>query len=97
MDIKQVGLLIRQKRRDVMLTQQQLAQQAGLSRATVASLESGALSEIGFTKLQRLLEAVGLELRVAQAPTDRPTMDELMAINQQEYEQSHARKARFRT
>ncbi|MGB3705894.1 helix-turn-helix domain-containing protein [Castellaniella sp.] len=97
MHIKELGSLVRERRRAVRLTQAQLASQTGISRATIAGLEAGSLAEIGFVKLQRICESVGLEMRAVQALQGRPTLDELVALNRQEYEQSHAKKPRFRS
>jgi transcriptional regulator with XRE-family HTH domain len=44
-NIKDVGSLIRERRRELGLTQRQLAALAGISRATIASLELGSLAE----------------------------------------------------
>jgi transcriptional regulator with XRE-family HTH domain len=96
-NIQDMGALIREKRWELGLTQRQLAALAGISRATIASLELGSLAEIGFVKLQRICESVGLEMRAAPVPVGRPTMDELIALNQEEHKQNHAKKPRFRS
>lgn len=84
MDIAQLGASVKRLRRAAHLTQVQLAQAAGLSRATIAALETGTLAEIGFVKAQRILESLGSEFKIIQAPAFRPTMDELMAMNEED-------------
>jgi len=43
-------------------TQQQVAEQSGITRARISRFETGLLPELGTVKLLSLLEAVGLEL-----------------------------------
>jgi transcriptional regulator with XRE-family HTH domain len=54
-----------------------LAQDLGISRTTVIQIESGTIQEIGVRKLIRILDYLGLELRVRAAGSP-PTLDELM-------------------
>ena len=60
------------------LTQVQLAEKAGVSRATIDLLENGRASEIGYSRLARILAAVGLELHLQAVTTQRPTLDDLL-------------------
>lgn len=78
MDLAAVGPLLKQARRATGLSQEQLAQPLGMSRATISALESGRCEEIGFRKLVALLERVGLEVTVATRRS-RPTIDDLRA------------------
>ncbi len=78
-----MGQAVRERRRALSLTQGQLVMQSGLSRATLSALENGQLAELGVNRLLRLLGALGLTLTVELAPTYRPTMDELSAMNAQ--------------
>jgi transcriptional regulator with XRE-family HTH domain len=55
-----------------------LARQAGISRATLDALEDARTGELGFSKLTKLLAALGLELKLQAASARRPTLDELM-------------------
>ena len=61
------------------LTQQELALRARVSRVLLARLETGRLPEIGAKKLIRVLNAVGLDLRVAGLNQMRPTLEDLLA------------------
>jgi transcriptional regulator with XRE-family HTH domain len=50
------------------LTQQALALASGLSRQTVAQVESGAFSDLGVRKVERMLSVLGLSLAIAEGP-----------------------------
>lgn len=49
-----------------------------MSRATLDALQNGRLGELGYSKITRILAALGLELKLQEASTRRPTLDELM-------------------
>ena len=78
MQLSDLGPLLKEARQSMKLTQAQLAEPMGMSRATVSAIEGGRCQEIGFAKLVALLEMVGLELIVAPRRS-RPTIDELRA------------------
>jgi transcriptional regulator with XRE-family HTH domain len=54
-----------------------LARSTGISRSTIARLETGRMPELGASALRRLLQAVGQDLRVTTFNRGRPTLDEL--------------------
>lgn len=62
MNLREVGLLVRQRREALGLSQARLARLAGLSRATINQLETGALVDLGVAKLANLMDLVGLRL-----------------------------------
>lgn len=64
------------KKRD--WSQADLAKRASVSRATLDALENGRTGELGFSKITKLLAALGMELKLQQSGPDRPTLDELM-------------------
>ena len=78
MTLAELGPMLKQARRCAGLSQQQLAQPLGMSRATISAIESGRCEEIGFTKLVALLDSVELEVFVAPRKR-RPTVDDLRA------------------
>ena len=78
LDLLNVGGHIAEHRRRLKLTQAELARKAGISRATLDALENGRAGELGFSKVARLLAAVGLELTLQTASSRRPTLDELL-------------------
>jgi transcriptional regulator with XRE-family HTH domain len=76
MRLADLGPILREARQAAGLSQQQLAEPLGMSRATVSAIESGRCGEIGFTKLVALLDTVGLEITVGRGKR-RPTIDDL--------------------
>lgn len=61
--LDEIGLLVRQRREELGLSQARLARLAGLSRATINQLETGAIVDLGVSKLAQLLDLLGLSLR----------------------------------
>jgi transcriptional regulator with XRE-family HTH domain len=78
LDLISIGNEIAQHRRKLKLSQPALASKAGVSRATLDALENGRAGEMGFTRLSKLLAAIGLELKLQASRVDRPTLDELL-------------------
>jgi transcriptional regulator with XRE-family HTH domain len=81
LDLIAIGDQIANERRKLKLSQADLSRKAGVSRATLDALENGRARELGFTKLAKLLSAVGLELTLQTASSTRPTLDELIQEN----------------
>ncbi|HMN46908.1 MAG TPA: helix-turn-helix transcriptional regulator [Povalibacter sp.] len=73
-----LATLFKQARQKTGLSQAQLAEPLGMSRATISAIEGGRCEEIGFAKLVALLERVGLEITIAPRK-GRPTIDDLRA------------------
>jgi transcriptional regulator with XRE-family HTH domain len=78
LDLISVGGQIAEHRKRLKLSQAELSRRAGISRATLDALENGRAGELGFSKVARLLAALGLELTIETAISRRPTLDELM-------------------
>ena len=74
--IFQIGKEIRSARKKQHLTQSALANTLGMSRTTIGQIENGTVQDIGVRKLVRILEYLGLELKVRPAGLP-PTLDEL--------------------
>jgi transcriptional regulator with XRE-family HTH domain len=72
--LQEIGPFLRDARRRAKLSQEQLAQPLGMSRATISALESGRCEEIGFAKLAALFDSLGLEIRICRASHARPLM-----------------------
>ncbi len=78
LDLVFIGHQIVEHRKKLKLSQATLSHKAGISRATLDALENGRSGEMGFSKLSRLLAALGLELKLQTATLHRPTLDELL-------------------
>lgn len=76
--LKQIGEQIASARRLKKLPQAQVAHLAGVSLRTINLLENGRATDLGYSKLARILAAVGLELRLGPIESRRPTLDELL-------------------
>lgn len=72
MNARDVGALVRDRRHDKELSQQALADNAGVSRRWLASLEAGKPgAELGM--VLRVLSALGVELETGNTNTGVPT------------------------
>ena len=71
-----IGKEVRLARRERKLSQEQLSIALGMSRTTIGQIERGTVQDIGVRKLIRILEYLGLELRVRPAGRP-PTLEEL--------------------
>jgi transcriptional regulator with XRE-family HTH domain len=76
--ISSIGSQVAVKRKALRLSQSDLAKKAGISRATLDALENGRSGELGYSKITNLLAALGLELNLQEASSQRPTLDELI-------------------
>ena len=83
MQFDDIGQRIGLARKEKKLTQQALAAQLGMSRATLSGIERGSIPEIGMRKMMALCAALGLEL-VVQARSRRPTLQQLLAEQENE-------------
>lgn len=77
-----LGVRIADKRKTLGLTQRDLAKKAKVGLSTLDALENGRLGELGFSKITNILTAIGLELTLREAGSDRPTLEELMEEEQ---------------
>jgi transcriptional regulator with XRE-family HTH domain len=71
-----IGKEIRKARKARRLSQAKLAKTLGMSRTTIGQIENGTVQDIGTRKLIRVLEFLGLELRVRLSGAF-PTLEEL--------------------
>jgi transcriptional regulator with XRE-family HTH domain len=76
--LAQIGQRIAAARKAKKLAQLEVAQRARVSLRTINLLENGRATELGYSKLVRILAAVGLELRLGPAESRRPTLDDLL-------------------
>jgi HTH-type transcriptional regulator/antitoxin HipB len=79
--MENLGELIRLLRKERKLTQEELAKQFGMSRATISGIENNTLSEIGLRKVEAILNSFGYELTAVPRQSTRPTLDTLKKVN----------------
>lgn len=72
----EIGENIRKERKRQKISQDNVAKTLGMSRSTISQIESGIVQDIGIRKLIRILDLLGLELRIRPAGAP-PTLDEL--------------------
>lgn len=72
----EIGVEIRKERKRRKVSQAMMAHDLGMGRSTISQIEAGIVQDIGVRKLIRVLEYLGLELRVRPAGAP-PTLDEL--------------------
>ena len=78
MSLDQIGEQVASARKERKLGQRELAGKAGVSRQTINLLETGRATDLGYSRLARILAAVGLELRLEPVAAQRPTLDDLL-------------------
>jgi len=77
-NLSSLGNEIAARRKKLRLSQTELARRASVGRSTLAALENGRIGELGFSKITRVLSALGMELKLKETGSQRPTLDELM-------------------
>lgn len=70
-----VSEMLKQARGDAKLSQEALASRAGVSRTTVARMETLAKGDMSVSVLLRLLEAAGYDLKLIKAGHQRTIED----------------------
>jgi len=76
MDYLELGQQIARLRKNKKLTQQALADYAGISRATLNALENGRVGDVGTRKLLKIVDLLGYEIRLREK-SSFPTFEEL--------------------
>ncbi len=74
--------MLKSARREARLSQDELAQRAGVSRTTVARMETLAKGDMSVSALVRLLEAAGYDLRLVK-PGHVRTVEDILAEQRQ--------------
>lgn len=77
-NLLEIAAAVRQRRKELSITQRELAARARVARNRVEALEAERLSEIGFKTLTRIMNAVALDLRVVNLNQRRPTLEDLL-------------------
>jgi transcriptional regulator with XRE-family HTH domain len=73
-----VAEMLKHARRDAHLSQEVLAQRAGVARTTVARMETLAKGDMSVSALARLLEAAGYDLKLVKQGHVR-TLEDILA------------------
>ena len=62
--IRDLGAQVRNRRREVRLTADEVAASAGVSRRLLLELEQGKRANVGFSKVLSILEILGMRIHV---------------------------------
>ncbi len=76
--LSSIGAQIAARRKALRLSQAALAKSASVGRSTLDALENGRSGELGFSKITKILSALGMELKLQETGSPRPTLDELI-------------------
>ena len=76
--LSDVSEMLKDARRQAGLSQEELARRAGVSRTTVARMETLAKGDMSVSALVRLLEAAGYDLKLVKAGHMR-TVEDILA------------------
>lgn len=76
--LSDVAEMLRNARREAGLSQEALAQRAGVARTTVARMENLTKGDMSVSALVRLLEAAGYDLKLAK-PGHARTLEDILA------------------
>jgi transcriptional regulator with XRE-family HTH domain len=82
--LSSLGEQIAAQRKLLGLSQAALAQKSGVGHSTLDALENSRIGELGYSKIARILSALGMELRLQETRSRRPTLDELMEEDRNE-------------
>lgn len=80
--LSDVAEMLKTARREARLSQDELAQRAGVSRTTVARMETLAKGDMSVSALVRLLEATGYDLKLVK-PGHVRTVEDILAEQRQ--------------
>ncbi len=76
MDVREFGSYMATLRKEKKVSQEQLARDLSISRATISSLENGTSSDVGIKKILQILDYLGYEL-TCKEKSPFPTFEEL--------------------
>lgn len=62
MGLMQIGKKVRERRAELGIAQKQLSELSGVSRVTINQLENGALEDLGYARLNSILNVLGITL-----------------------------------
>ena len=76
MNVKEFGKYISKQRKEKKISQEQLAKDLNISRATISSFENATSSNIGIKKVLQIVDYLGYEL-TCKEKSPFPTFEEL--------------------
>jgi transcriptional regulator with XRE-family HTH domain len=76
--LSSIGEQIAARRKTLGVSQAALAKKAAVGHSTLDALENSRIGELGFSKISKILSALGMELKLLETISRRPTLDELM-------------------
>ena len=79
MQMNELGAVLRTARKQKKITQAELGEQLGMSRATISAIENGTVNEVGIRKVMALCATLGMELLVQPVQRRRPTLHALVS------------------
>lgn len=79
MNLMEIGEMVLEQRRQLGMTQVELAEKSEVSRTRIIQLERGEIFDMRFSNLLDILQAVGLTLKVGSFNADRPVYEDLVA------------------
>ena len=82
-----VGEIIADRRKQLKMSQQELAERVGVNRSTISRYESGTYKKISFTTLAQIAEALDMTEDYLWARTDNPHEDLSFPGTKDEHEQ----------
>jgi transcriptional regulator with XRE-family HTH domain len=77
MDMIDLGQAVLSRRKQLKISQAELADANGMSRATISALENGRLAELGIRKVLAICTTLGFALEIKELST-RPTLRDLI-------------------
>ena len=81
MTFQELGQFIKQTRKEQGVSQQKMADDLGMARATLSGFESGRVADIGMRKVLKMLEYLNHELQPKRI-SPLPTFESLLAERQ---------------
>jgi transcriptional regulator with XRE-family HTH domain len=76
--LSSMGEQIAARRKALRMSQAALAKKATVGHSTLDALENSRIGELGFSKISKILSALGMELKLQEISARRPTLEELM-------------------
>lgn len=73
-----IGPKLAERRKQLGMSQELIARRSLIGRTTLATLETGNLGEMGFSKLNRVLSVLNMELKLQEKRSARPTLEDLL-------------------